>query len=176
MDKNKTVVVYKSKYGNTKKYAEWIAKELGIKMLAHKEVKKIEDLMQYDTIIYGGGLYAGGIAGFSLIKKNYGKLKDKKVVVFAVGSSSPQEKVIESVKVQNLTDEMKGKVEVVFCRGGLDYPKMTRMDRMMMWMLKKSIEKKKEKDSDMEGIVATYGKKVDFTHRKYIKPIIELVK
>lgn len=175
MDKNKTVVVYKSKYGNTKKYAEWIAKELGVKLLEHKGIK-VDDLMKYDTIIYGGGLYAGGIAGFSFIKKNYSKLKDKHIVVFAVGSSSERSEVIQAIKTQNLTGEMKDKVNIFFCRGGLDYPKMTKRDRFMMWMLKQAIQRKKEKDSDMEGILATYGKKVDFTHRKYIRPLIECLK
>ena len=32
---------------------------------------KPEDLLQYDTIIFGGGLYASGINGISLITKNF---------------------------------------------------------------------------------------------------------
>ncbi|MFT5873622.1 MAG: hypothetical protein ACI8WT_002569 [Clostridium sp.] len=42
-------------------------------------------LADYDTLIYGGGLYAVGINGVKLITKNLDKLKDKKVVVFATG-------------------------------------------------------------------------------------------
>ena len=58
----KTIVVYRSKYGSTKAYAEWISEALGCEMIEFKEAK-IEQLMKYDTIIYGGGLYAEMING-----------------------------------------------------------------------------------------------------------------
>ena len=65
----KAIVIYKSKYGSTKCYAQWIADELECDINDASNVK-IEDLYEYDTIIYGGGLYAEVIAGVSLITKN----------------------------------------------------------------------------------------------------------
>ena len=53
----KTIVAYKSKSGYTKTYAEWIAQELHCDI---KENAELSDLAGYDTIIYGGGMYAGG--------------------------------------------------------------------------------------------------------------------
>lgn len=44
-------------------------------------------LATYDTVIYGGGLYASGINGVKLITKNLDKLKNKKVIVFATGAT-----------------------------------------------------------------------------------------
>ena len=79
-----TIVIYKSKYGSTKQYADWIAEELGTNAVDAKNVK-ISELEKYDTIIYGGGLYAEVIAGISLITKNLDKLTDKKIVVFTTG-------------------------------------------------------------------------------------------
>ncbi len=52
-----TIVIYKTKYGSTKTYADWIAEELVCESVDAKSVK-IEDLEKYDTIVYGGGLYA----------------------------------------------------------------------------------------------------------------------
>ena len=46
------IVLYKSKYGSTKTYAKWIAKELSCEAKEAKGVK-IDDLLSYDTIIYG---------------------------------------------------------------------------------------------------------------------------
>ena len=63
-----TIVIYKSKYGSTKKYGKWIADELGCEITDAKDFKT-ENLKNYDTIIYGGGLYAEVIAGVSLIKE-----------------------------------------------------------------------------------------------------------
>lgn len=78
------VVIYKTKYGSTKVYADWIANELGCKALDAKDVK-IQDLSDYDTIIYGGGLYAEVINGVSFITKNLDELSDKRIVVYSTG-------------------------------------------------------------------------------------------
>ena len=50
-----TAVIYKSKYGSTKKYAEWIGEELECDVLETGSVSA-DTLKKYDTIIYGGGL------------------------------------------------------------------------------------------------------------------------
>ena len=63
------IVIYKTKYGSTKTYAEWIAKELACDIVEHKSVS-VADLEKYDTIIYGGGLYAEVINGVTLITRN----------------------------------------------------------------------------------------------------------
>ena len=79
-----TIVIYKSKYGSTKAYADWIGEELGARVAEASEVKA-DELLAYDTIIYGGGLYAEVIAGVTLITKNIDKLKDKKLIVYTTG-------------------------------------------------------------------------------------------
>ena len=46
------VVVYESRYGSTKKYAQWIAKDLGCTLIETKDAT-VEKLQTFDTIIYG---------------------------------------------------------------------------------------------------------------------------
>lgn len=70
MSMSGTIVVYKSKYGSTKKYAEWIADTLGTELSDASKIN-IESLKKFDTIIYGGGLYASGIIGINLITKSF---------------------------------------------------------------------------------------------------------
>ena len=53
-------VVYKSRYGTTKQYAEWIAKALDA-ILLEASVVKPSQLASFDIVVYGGGLYAGRI-------------------------------------------------------------------------------------------------------------------
>lgn len=62
-------VIYKSKYGSTKQYAEWISEALKADLFERGNIK-YENLYKYKTIIFGGGLYASGIIGFDIIKKN----------------------------------------------------------------------------------------------------------
>ena len=52
---------------------------------------------------------------------------------------------------------------------------MSLMQRMMMRLLKKSIQKKpKEARSQLEGyVLKAYGGAVDFTNRDYIGPMVE---
>ncbi len=85
----KTVVIYKSSYGSTKKYAEWIAQELKCDLFDTNKVKD-DMLVDYDIIIFGGGLYASGINGIALIKSSFSSLRDKDVIVFTVGLADPE--------------------------------------------------------------------------------------
>mgnify|MGYP003295228709 CR=1 FL=1 len=80
----KAIVIYRTKYGSTKTYAEWIGEELHCKTADAKEVT-IDELEKYDAIIYGGGIYAEIINGVSLITKNIDRLKNKRIVVFTTG-------------------------------------------------------------------------------------------
>ncbi len=69
------VVIYKSKYGSTEKYAKWLSELLSCDIFETKNIN-IEKVMKYDTIVLGGGLYACNIAGISFFKKiikNYRK-------------------------------------------------------------------------------------------------------
>lgn len=171
-----TAVVFQSKYGSTAKYAAWIAEEAGADLFKADEVK-VEQLQDYQTIVYCGGLYGGGILGFSLIKKNYPKLNGKKLIVVAVGATTKSDEAVTDIKAKNFTVEMQGKAELFLLRGGFNYPKMNWLDRFLMYMLMKSIQSKKpeERDEDSRGILATYGRVVDFTDRSAIAPVLEAI-
>ncbi|NLD49702.1 MAG: flavodoxin [Clostridiaceae bacterium] len=172
----KIAVVYKSKYGSTEKYAKWISED------AHADIFKVSEtkadtLRNYDTIVYCGGLYAGGLLGFSFIKNNYRKFCDKKLIVVAVGATLKKDEAVEEVKAQNMTAEMKDKVQFFLLRGGLNYKKMNIIDRFLMFLLVKLVKFKKtqELDDDSKGLIASYGKVVDYTNKNSIAPIIEAI-
>ncbi|BBF45110.1 hypothetical protein lbkm_3869 [Lachnospiraceae bacterium KM106-2] len=173
-------VIYESKYGATRKYAEWIAQELACDFYERKTVK-VRDLDVYDTIIYGGGLYAGGVSGIDLITKNFSLLKNKNLILFTCGLADPTDQqntdhIKESLK-KVLTTEMQEKIKVFHLRGAIDYSKLNLVHKAMMAMLHKVMKKKdydslRQEDKDM---LATYGKVVDFTDKETIQPIIDYV-
>lgn len=172
----KIVVVYKTKYGSTEKYAKWISEDTGADIFKVGEIKA-DALKKYDTIVYCGGLYAGGLLGFSFIKKNYPKICDKKLIVVCVGATLKKDEALEEIKAQNMTGEMKDKVHFFLLRGGLNYKKMNIIDRFLMFLLVKMVKLKKteEVDDDTKGLIATYGKVVDYTNKNSIEPIIEAI-
>ena len=178
---NKVVVIYKSKYGATKKYSNWIADELSCKILKNHNIKP-DDLQQYDTIIYGGGIYAGGVNGIDLIIKNFNKLSNKKLILFTCGLADTADKQnTDSIKkslAKVLTAEMLEKIKVFHLRGSIDYSKLSIIHKIMMSMLHKMLSKKdynslRKEDKEM---LETYGKFVDFTNKSAISPIVEYVK
>ncbi len=173
----KAVVVYKSKSGFAKKYAQWIAEELQADIYEASKID-INTLMLYDTIIYGGGLYAVGINGLKTITKNFDKLKDKKLVVFATGATPPRNEDIEQVRNSNFTKEQQEYIRFFYLRGGFDYTRLKLIDKVLMNLLKLKI-KSKNKDKlvpDEKGMLASYDKPIDFTRKKNIEDLILYVK
>ena len=174
----KCVVVYESTYGTTKKYAEWIAEDLDADLFQRKDAS-VEALMGYDVIVYGGGLYAGGVSGLSFITKNYDKIKDKRILLFTCGLGDPN--VFENVDsirkglAKTLPAEMQKTVEIFHLRGGMDYSKLSFVHRSMMSMVQKSVQKKDPATRTQEDVqmLETYGKAVDFTDRTTIKPLVD---
>ena len=169
---NKIVVVYRSKSGYTKKYAEWIAKTTGADLLLGNNTR-IDDLLNYDTIVFGGALYAGGINGIKLILNNYEKLKDKKVIIFCLGASPVRPEIYEEVKNNNLTNEQQQTIDFFMIRGGFDYSKLTLVDKILMNILKFKLKRKKNPTADERGMLNSYTHPCDFTDEKSINPILQ---
>jgi menaquinone-dependent protoporphyrinogen IX oxidase len=163
---NKCAIVYKSNYGSTEQYARWIAEATGGDLFTLPRLK-VQQLSGYDTIVIGGGLYAGGILGFSFFKK-------KKLIVFSVGASFNTQKNTDSIKSSNMTEVMLKTVQYFHLRGGLDYPAMSPLHRFGMWCMKKIQEQipENQRDSEAEGIIASYGKKISFVDKKSLDPLI----
>lgn len=173
----KAVVIYKSKYGSTKKYSKWIAEKLNCDLLEEKDVNE-KELLSYDKIIFGGGLYASGINGISLITKNFNKIKDKKLVVFTVGLADPdKEEQFTSILEKNFTDEMKEKIKIFHLRGGINYKTLSIVHKTMMAMLISVMKKKKEEElsEDDKLMLETYGKEIDFIDNEKINPIVSYI-
>jgi len=174
----KTVVVYKSKTGFVKNYAEWIAEELSADIFEVSKVN-INMLATYDTVVYGGSLHAVGIIGIKFIKKNIDKLKDKKLVVFASGASPSSEEAINAVRNNNFTPDQQKHIEFFYLRGGFNYNKLPPYDKLLMtllkWKIKIKKKQRKELIPDEIGMLAFFDKPVDFTKKKNIDKIITYI-
>lgn len=81
-----TAIIYKSFFGVTKQYAVWLKNKIQADLFLMKEVKK-EQLANYDLIVIMSGTYAGWMPLVKYLKMNWPNLKDKKVVVVAVGAA-----------------------------------------------------------------------------------------
>lgn len=170
----KTAVLYKSHYGSTQKYAQWIAEAAQADLYETSSIRP-DRLQPYRTIVICGGLYAGGMLGKDFIKKHHEALGDKKWIVVAVGATLKSDAAVTELKAKNLPPDMRQTTPFFLLRGGMDYKKMNPLHRGMMWMMKTSLKNKKpeELDDDAKGVLATYGKTVDFTNQSAIAPVLE---
>ncbi|WP_312642231.1 flavodoxin domain-containing protein [Hydrogenoanaerobacterium sp.] len=172
------VVVYQSKYGSTKKYAQWLAERLDCELFKASQIKA-DRLEQYDTILFGGGLYASGISGISLITNHFEKLKGKTIAVFTVGLADPNQKEqFGTILERNFTEEMRSQIRIFHLRGGIDYKKLGFIHKTMMKMLINMMRKRPQEEltEEQNMMLEAYGRVVDFTDQTTIEPIVSFVK
>lgn len=175
----KTLVVYWSKTGFVKKYAEWIAEELTADLIPGKEIKA-EKLKDYEQFIFGGSLYAVGINGADFIKDNIKLLVGKKTAVFAVGASPARKEIIAEVKNKNFSSEEQQHFKFFYLRGGFNFEKLGLKDKILMKMMRWQLQRKKKKgeklSNDEAGMLAAFDQPVDFSERENIKGILDYFK
>lgn len=168
-----TIVIYKSKAGHAKKYAQWIAEELSAEIISADTCGK-DVLAAYDTIIYGGGLYAAGINGVKMITRNLDALKDKKIIIFATGVTPVRKDDIKVVQESNFTSEQQRVIKFFYLRSGFDYSLLNPLDKLLMNLLKLKIRRKKKEDltADERGMLSAYSKPLDFSNKKNIEELV----
>lgn len=173
----RAIVIYKTKYGSTQSYARWIAEELGCAAVDAKDVK-INDLSGYDTIIYGGGLYAEVINGVSFITKNIDKLAGKKIAVFTTGITplDCRNYYDKLVIEKNFKPQMLENIKVYNFLGKMVIEELSFAHKTALKTLKK-IMSDKENPTDMEKLLITLcDTSGDFSDKAAIKDLVDYIK
>lgn len=174
---SRIVVIYQSKYGATKVYAEWLSQELSCDLVETKKASVEQIEKKYDVVILGGGIYATGIAGLSFLKKHYKRLKNKRIIVFAVGASPYDEKAMAALQEKNFSKEL-SHIPCFYCRGAWNEEIMSWKDKTLCNLLKKAVEKKDPSTYEPweTGLMQAIGSNNDWTDKENIKQIVEFVR
>ena len=162
----KRIVIYQSGTGFTAKYAGWIAEDLGCEAREYKSVS-MNELAGYDMVIYGGWIMANQIVGYDKIRAE----NLKNLIVFGVGMAAANKEVKEKIAEINQVDPHR----FFYFEGGYNPKKLGIMKKMMMNMVKKSIEKKVEKTADDLHMLRTF-EGADNTNRDAIRELVEYCK
>lgn len=173
---DKIAVIYKSKYGTTKRYAGWIALKLGADLYELSDIRT-KDLNSYDTIIYGGPLYIGKIKGINFITNNYEKLLNKNLIVFTVGMESYSEECRNKIINSNFEGDIIDKIYLYHFKGAFSYKELGIIDKTMMRFMKKRLESKDRRDlsDDDKNLLKGFESGVDLADKKYINDLIDYV-
>lgn len=170
---SKMVVVYTSKTGFTKKYAGWIAEALNCSAMDMKEWKKQEPT-DFQTVIYGGGFYAGKIKGLDKMKEQLKNNPKIKLVVFATGATPAlATEIVQQAMDGNFTEEERKNIPAYYFQSGLNYEKMSLQYKMMMKMFNSMLSKKEEKSEMETQMAAVIGHSFDACRKENIKTLLE---
>ena len=173
----KQLIIYGSRYGSARRYAERLAEMTGTEAVEYKEAKDLDD---YDRIVYLGSLYAGGVTG---LKQTVGKMSPRQeLIVSTVGLADPT----DASNVAHIRQSIKGQIPAHFydesrlfhLRGAIDYTKLNLKYRLMMSLLAKKVAKLSEEQQNAEtrAMLETYGKQVDFVDFSSLQPIVDKIK
>ena len=158
------VIVYESKTGFTKRYAEMLAAKTGLKVFHVKEISKIS---QDEEIIFLGWIKVGKIQGLNKVRKYNVK------AVCGSGTGRTAEPDVETVVARN---NIKG-IPFFYLRGGcLPLKKMKGMDRIMLSMFVKMLKSRKDKDERTEESIDIIVNGFDGVKEENLVPLLEWLK
>lgn len=172
------VILYGSNYGTAKRYADELSKRTGIKALAYNEVSS---LSCYDTILYFGGLYAGGVLGLKQTVNRFPITENQALIIVTVGLADPKDQTnIDNIK-NSISNQMPKyiyeKCKIFHLRGGIDYQNINLKHKMMMKLLYKKTKNlpPEKQNAETKAFIDTYNKKVDFVDFDSLNDIIAVL-
>ncbi len=174
LENKKIIVIYKSKYGSTKYYADWIAKNIDADLLEVSEAK-IEKLKNYHTIVYGGPLFAFRISGVKFITKNIEKIKHKKIVIFSTGILSETVENRNTVIETNFNQNVRSQIKLFMLKGDFDIKKINLLDKMLVNTIRRKLKKIHEdkRDENMKEFLEIFEHVIERKDKKNAQSIIE---
>jgi menaquinone-dependent protoporphyrinogen IX oxidase len=140
----KALILYKSKYGSTKQYAQWLNQEINSDIF---ELDKCPSLENYNLIILGGGIYMGKINGSDFISKNWDILKNKKVILFSTSGAEPGTPEIQNFYKNSLPQEIRSQIRYFPLSGACVYKDLTFLHKILSFigsLFQKNPQKKYE--------------------------------
>lgn len=199
VDSQRTIVLYTSKYGAAETYARWIAEALGCRAVPLDKFSK-KELQGYDTVIYGGGVQAGGVRGLEQFTKWIkGDLKlrqmakrgtiseaeaaeigafDRQYYIFAVGISLDSEGNRLQLRDINFDKDWLRDLPCFFLPGAFDPAKLAGVDKAIIKVATKMFLDKPEAQAAAEDaqVLRYFETGCDLIDRTRTMVLIESVK
>lgn len=166
------LLIYKSKTGFTKRYAEWISQEIDCKVVDISNIENI-DFKYYDLIVYGSRIYAGKVDGLDKIRKL--DLKNK-LIIFATGATPKETTEIQNMWKNNLSETEQKNIKHFYIPAGLNYEKMEILDKIMMKIACFVLSNKKDKSKEEIGMQNSIRKSYDISNKSRIIPIVNYIR
>ena len=171
----KTLIIYTSQTGFTKKYSEWLAQKTGGDLNDLKEAQKKDDTFfaGYEAIVYGGWVMAASVVKVKWFLNKSASWKGKKLAVFCVGGSPNDNPDVEVMLKNMMTDEQREYIKAFYCQGGFNYERMNAPSRLAMKMFVSALKKKKDPTEEEKIMTQMVATSYDISDEKYLEPVID---
>ena len=172
----KTLVLFTSQTGFTKRYAEWIADRMRADIFDLKDVQKNDDgfFAQYGSIVYAGWVMAGKVAKANWFLDRSRNWTDKQLVLVAVGGGTIDAPETDAAMKALLTEEQSSYIKTFYCQGGFNYEMMNVPSKLAMKAFVGAL--KKSRDARSRELAASFDHSCDMSDIKFIEPILEYLK
>lgn len=178
----KAIVIYTSKRGSTKQYAEWIAEDLGCKAYPLSEIRTTGrdafNLYEYDCIIYGGWIRGSGIVDFDKFAKLLDAELMQRLIVFGVGFADETAENYAQVwgySIGKIDPHNENKAILYILGGRYDPAAVTGGDKFMMKIMRTVLLSGSTPDAKMQAnkIKERIDKGVDMVNRDNIRSLVK---
>ncbi|MCP4162404.1 MAG: hypothetical protein GY760_20225 [Deltaproteobacteria bacterium] len=155
------ITIFKSNYGATKTYAQWIEEATGFKAVDIGQLKK-KDIINIDTVVIGCPVFAGKPLLGRWIEKNWSSLEGKKVALYTTSGARADDTSLEEVFDSSFSARIRDSLSYFPQSGRMIFSEMSPLHRFFMKLgqkMEKDPQVKKEmlkdKDNmDREGLKA----------------------
>ena len=167
------LLLYSSKTGFTRRYAQWIGEELGLRPTEWKDCTAGQ-LAEADLIVYGGSVNGGIITGQTKVERMARKAGNRPVIWFAVGLRPPTLRTMELLRKNNFGRD--SEAPLFYFPGGLDKEKLPPGDRTMLRVYRAMLRRRRDLDPEDEGMIDRLSIPGDHTDRTAIEPLVDLIR
>ena len=130
----KGAIVYISRYGATRKYAEMLSEELNIPAVPADKVTA-GVISQFDYLLIGSPVYVGKLLLGNFLNMYKGQLKWKKIFLFIVSADIPGDPTLQPHIISNtIPPIILPNTQVIFLRGKVIYKKLSLRDKLLLRM------------------------------------------
>jgi len=122
------IVLYRSKYGATRQYADWIGADLRLPVI-DPEMINDQLLAACDFLLIGTSVYLGDLLLKAWLKGNKHRLEHKKLFFFIVCAPTPDVSTHGQIIMDNIPgDLLRPSTDIVFLPGRWIFSQLSRTD------------------------------------------------
>jgi menaquinone-dependent protoporphyrinogen IX oxidase len=129
--RSSVIVLYRSRYGATGRYARWIGESTGADVAEAGSFDPL-GLVRYDTVLIGSSAYFGRLRCRGFLKRNWHILKEKRTVVFGVTGIRPDDPRQADMLRRSFPRYIRDSITYRPLRGAFSYRELRTVDKVLM--------------------------------------------